>query len=77
MVARGGIEPPTRGRRLQCFRPRWTQALALPGTSLALQRKATANYFILSQTTVRTVFLPVAGSFEGWVVSVRRSPSNL
>src|ERR1039457_5345958 len=36
-----------------------------------------ASYFTLSQVNVRTVFLPVAGSFEGSVVSVIRSPSKL
>jgi hypothetical protein len=35
------------------------------------------SYFNLSQINVRTVFLPVAGSVERAVVSVRRSPSNL
>jgi len=40
-----------------------------PGSSL--------SYFNLSQINVRTVFLPVAGSVEGSVTSVMRSPSNL
>ena len=35
------------------------------------------GYFNLSQSSVRTVFLPVAGSVEGSVVSVRLLPSNL
>jgi hypothetical protein len=35
------------------------------------------SYFHLSQIKVRTVFLPVAGSVEGSVVSVKWLPSNL
>jgi hypothetical protein len=35
------------------------------------------SYFNLSQINVRTVFLPVAGSVEGSVVSVKKLPSNL
>ena len=35
------------------------------------------SYFNLSQINVRAVFLPVAGSVEGSVVSVKWLPSNL
>jgi hypothetical protein len=38
---------------------------------------AATDYFNLSQTSVRTVCFPVAGSFDGWVTRVSWSPSNL
>jgi hypothetical protein len=35
------------------------------------------DYFTFSKINVRTLSIPVTGSFDGRVVSVSRSPSNL
>ena len=51
--------------------------IGLLRTRAAEKDGKTADYFSLSQINVRTVFLPLAGSFEGWVTRVRWPASNL